>query len=262
MPELLDIQRGLASSLHDADAAPRAERWLMGDAVLIEQRLAIYRANVVAAVTKALGAAYPVVRQVVGEAFFDGLARACQRLVPSTSGDLFDYGAAFAGFLADFPHTQSLPYLPDLARLEWAVHRAYGAEDAQAWDQQALAQVAPDQQSAIHFDWAAGTAIVDSNFPIARVWLIHQPDFDGEFSVDGSVRECALVAREGFRVAVSALGAGDAAFIAGSMAGAALGASAEMALAAEPGFDLGRLLGRLMTSNVICGFTINQDETA
>ena len=260
MPELLDIQRDLASSLHDVDAASRAERWLTGDAVLIKRRLAIYRANVAAAVTKALGAAYPVVRQVVGEAFFDQLARAYQRLVPSTSGDLFDYGAAFARFVADFPQTQSLPYLPDLARLEWAAHRAYGAEDAKAWDRQALAQVALTRQSAIRFDWAAGTAIVDSNFPIARVWLIHQPDFEGEFGVDWSARECALVTREGFHVAVSALGAGDAAFIAGSLAGAALGASAETALAADPGFDLGHLLGRLMTSNVICGFTTNKDE--
>lgn len=260
MPELLDIQRGLASSLHDADAAPRAERWLMGDAVLIERRLAIYRANVAAAVTMALGAAYPVVRQVVGEAFFDGLARAYQRLVPSTSGDLFDHGAAFAGFVAEFPHTQSLPYLVDLARLEWAVHRAYGAEDAQPWGRQALAQVAPDQQSTIRFDWAAGTAIVESNFPIARVWRIHQADFEDEFSVDWSVRECALVTRDGFRVVVKTVGAGDAAFIASSLAGAALGASAEVALAADPGFDLGHLLCRLMASNVICGFSTDKDE--
>lgn len=260
MPELLDIQRDLASSLHDVGAASRAEHWLMGDAVLIEQRLAIYRASVAAATTKALGAAYPVVRQVVGEAFFDGLARAYQRLVPSTSGDLFDYGAAFAGFVTEFPHTQSLPYLADLAWLEWHVHRAYGAEDAQPWDQQRLALVAPGQQSAIHFDWAAGTAIVDSHFPVTRIWLIHQADFDGEFSVDWSVRECALVAREAFRVVVSALDAGDAAFIASSLGGAALGASAEMALAADPGFDLGHLLGRLMPSNVICGFSINRDQ--
>jgi hypothetical protein len=260
MPELLDIQQGVAGALNDADMTSSAGRWLMGDSALIEQRLAIYRANVALGVTKALGAAYPIVRQVVGETFFDGLARAYQRVAPSASGDLFDYGEALAGFVAEFPHTQSLQYLPDLARLEWAVHRAYGAADAAAWDLTALAQVAPAQQSAIHFHWAAGTAIVDSNFPIARIWLIHQSDFDGEFRVDWSIRERALVSREGFRVVVSALGSGDAAFIASSLARAALGASAEMALAADSGFDLGRLLSRLMTSNVICGFTIDKYE--
>jgi hypothetical protein len=255
MPELLAIQQDLAGALHDADAVLRTERWLAGGASLIEQRLAIYRANVAASATKALVAAYPVARQVVGETFFDGLARSYQRLVPSTSGDLSDYGAAFSGFVSEFPHTQSLPYLPDLAQLEWAVHRAYGAQDAHSWDPQRLAAIAPEQQSSICFDWAAGTAIVDSNFPIVRVWLIHQPDFEGEFNVDWSVRERALVSREGFRVVVSALGTGDAAFIASSLAGGALGVSAERALAAEPDFDLGHLLGRLIASNVICGFT-------
>jgi hypothetical protein len=255
MPELLALQQDLARALDDPAAAPRADRWLAGDAALIQQRLAIYRANIAVAATKALVAAYPVIRQVVGEEFFDGLARAYQRAVPSTSGDLNDYGGTFAAFIADFPHTESLPYLSDLARLEWAVQLAYGAADASAWDHQALAQVAPAQQPAIRFAWAAGTSIVDSRYPIARIWLIHQPGFDGEFSVDWTQPECALVAREGFRVAVSALGASDAAFITSSLAGSALGVSAETALAAEPGFELGPLLGRLLNSNVICGFT-------
>jgi hypothetical protein len=262
MPELLDMQQDLAGSLNDAgaDAVSRVGRWLQGDAVLIEQRLSIYRANTAASVSKALGAAYPVVRQVVGEEFFDALARAYQRAVPSTSGDLYDHGAAFAAFVAEFPHTQSLPYLADLARVEWAAHRAYGAEDAGTWDPQTLAQVTPAHQAAIRLHWAAGTAIVDSNFPVARVWLIHQPDFDGEFSVDWSVRECALVAREGLRVVVSTLGAGDAAFVASSLKGAALGASIEAALSADPAFDLAPLLGRLIASNVICGFTAAGDD--
>jgi len=254
MPELLDLQHDMAGALQAVGATARAGRWLIGEPSLVGRRLAIYRANVTAAATKALAAAYPVVRQVVGDEFFEGLARAYLRLVPSTSGDLHDYGAAFAGFVAEFPHTQSLPYLPDLARLEWAVHRAYGAADAPAWDRQALAQIEPAQQAAIRLAWAPGTAVVASSFPIARIWLIHQPGFDGGFSVDWSVRESALVAREGLRVAVRALGAGEAAFIASSLAGAALGLSAETALTgADPGFDLGQLLGALMASNAICG---------
>lgn len=259
MPELLELQRSVASALCDAGESARARQCLVGDTALVEQRLAIYRANVAASATKALVAAYPVVRQVVGETFFDGLAHSYQRQNPSTSGDLSDYGGAFAAFVAEFPHTKSLPYLPDLARLEWSVHRAYGAEDAGAWDAQALARIAPAQQSAIRFVWAAGTAIVDSTFPIARIWQIHQSDFEGEFGVDWSVRECALVARDGFRVVVSVLGAGDAAFVASSLAGADLGASTQAALTVESGFDLGRLLGRLVASNAICGFTSHTD---
>jgi len=260
MPDLLDIQRDLALGLLDAEDGSRAARRLVGDAGLLQRRLAIYRANAAVTAARALGAAYPVVRQVVGDAFFDRLAQACQRHVPSTSGDLFDYGAEFAGFVAEFPHTRSLPYLPDLARLEWAVHRAHGAADARDWDRQGLAHVAPAQQTAIRLAWAAGTAVVASAYPIARIWQIHQSDFEGAFEVDWSVRECALIGRDGFRVRVSAIRAGDAAFIASSLAGAALGACLEAALAADPDFDLGAVLGRLIASNLVCGFTTDKDD--
>ena len=259
MPELLAIQRDIAGALRDAGHTPRAAAWLAGDASLVGQRLAIYRANVAASVGKALAAAYPVIRQVVGDEYFDGLTRACLRVVPSVSGDLHDYGADFAGFLAEFAPAQSLPYLPDLARLEWAVHRAYGAADAAPWDGAALAQVAPARQAAILLEWAAGTALVDAGFPVARVWQIHQPGFDGEFSVDWVVPEHAWVARDGFRVVVSALDAGDAAFVAHSLAGATLGTCAVAALTADPGFDLGRLLARALASNAIAGFTVEKD---
>lgn len=261
MAELLALQRRFAGALLDADAAGQPETWLCGDAQLIEQRLAIYRGNVLAATTKALGAAYPVIRQVVGATFFDGLAHAYQRQVPSASGDLAEHGAGFADFVAEFPHTASLPYLPDLARLEWAVHVAYGASDAPAWQPNALAQLAPARQSDIRFDWAAGTAVVDAGYPVAHVWRIHQAGFDGEFKVDWSVRESALVSRDGLLVVVSTLLAGEGCFVASSLAGATMGASAERALAADPGFDLGQLLGRLVASHAICGFSIDKEGT-
>jgi hypothetical protein len=260
MPDLLDCQRDLAGALCDVRETARAARWLAGDMSLNERRLSIYRANVLAAATKALSAAYPVIRQVVGTTLFDELAREYQRCTPSTSGDLHEFGATFAEFVADGSAARSLPYLHDLARLEWAAHRAYGAADADRFDARALAQLPADRQSKIRFVWAAGTALIASAFPIVRIWRIHQADFDGEFSVDWSAGEVALVAREGLRVTVHAVGTGDAAFVAGSMGGSALDAAAERALAGDPGFDLARLLQHLMAANVICGFNDEKDH--
>ena len=160
MPDLMDCQRDLAGALNDKRESARAMRWLAGDASLTERRLAIYRANVEAAANKALSAAYPVIRQVVGGARFDDLARAYQRHAPSRSGDLNELGSAFTDFIADNDGARSLPYLPDLARLEWAAHRAYGAADAEALDADALAQLPVHRQSMIRFSWAAGTALI------------------------------------------------------------------------------------------------------
>jgi hypothetical protein len=256
MSELLALQAGFAAALRDVDAAPATARWVAGDEALLERRLAIYRANMVASADKALSAACPVVRQVVGDEFFHALARAYQRAHPSTSGDLGDFGAEFPAFLATFEHTQSLPYLPDLARLEWAAHRAYGAADAPAWDAAALSAVDPERQAQIRFAWSAGLAVVESPYPIVRIWTIHQPGHTGEFAVDWEVAERALVARDGFAVTVSAIGAGDAVFLDSSMAGATLGDAATAALLADPQFDLGALLGRAIAAQLICAFTL------
>ncbi len=256
MPELFDFQSDFAAVLRDRQRTPAMQRWLAGDADLVDRRMAIYRANMVAAADKALASAYPVTRQVVGEAFFHGLAREYQRGTPSASGDLTDFGATFDGFLAAFEHTLSLPYLPDLARLEWAVHRASGAADAPDWDASALGSVEAEQQSAIRFLWSPGLAVVESPYPIVRIWTIHQPAYDGEFSVDWNSADTALVARDGFAVVVTGCGAADATFIRASLAGAPLGDAAAATLAASPDFDLGALLARAFAARLVCGFTL------
>jgi uncharacterized protein len=253
MSELLESQRDFAAALRDAEASSRTSRWLAGDAVLVTQRLAIYRANTAASAAKALAAAYAVLQQVVGKELFDGLVRAYLRVCPSTCGNLYDYGGEFAAFLAGQVRAQSLPYLPDLARLEWLVHRAYGAADAKPWDPAGLRAIVPELQEQIRFEWAAGTAVMNSAYPIARIWTIHQPEHAGEFAVDWSIAERALVARAGLRVTVTALAVGDAAFIIAALAGGSLGDATTAALSADPAFDLGALLARAMASNLICG---------
>jgi hypothetical protein len=258
--DLLELQRGFAAALRDAEATSCAVRWLAGDADLVAQRLAIYRANGVASATKALTAAYPVLLQVVGEEFFNGLARAYLRERPSTCGNLDDYGGEFADFLAEFPHTQTLPYLPDLARLEWLVHRAYGAADARTWDPADLMAIAPERQGEIRFEWAAGTAMTISPYPVAHIWSIHQPEHAGDFAVDWTVAERALVARAGWRVTVTTLGPGDAAFYTSALAGGTLDDAAAAALNADPEFDLGALLAAAIASNRICAIATGEKE--
>jgi len=257
--DLLAIQEGLANCLRDAHSIA-AMRFLAGDQVLVERRLAIYRANVSANAVKALAAAYPVVQQVVGEAFFAGLARAYRHDAPSSSGDLSEYGDGFARFLAGFAHVRSLPYLSDLARLEWQVHRAYGAADTRPWDPASIGMVAPEQQHTIRFRFAAGTSVVESPFPLVRIWTIHQPGVQDGFAVDWSVSERALVAREELRVTVTAASAGDAAFIVATLEGATLGDAAAAALESDAAFDLSAFLSRAIASNLICGFSLDEDH--
>ncbi len=256
MSELLSMQADFAAALRDKGRTSLAERWLAGGTDHVDKRVALYRANMVAAADKALSAAYPVIRQVVGREFFHGLAREYQHETPSTSGDLTQFGTRFDAFLAEFEPTQSLPYLPDLARLEWAVHRAYGAADAPDWNAATLSAVEPGRQTEIRFEWSAGLAVIESRHPIVRIWKIHQPGYSGEFSVAWDRADTALVARDGFAVDVDECSPGAAAFVHASLTGASFGDAAAAALHGHPEFDLGALLARAFAARLICGFIL------
>jgi hypothetical protein len=208
-PSLLETQRAFAAALKaPADAGMRA-----------------YRANVWGNWSAALAGAYPIVRKIVGEAFFEALAREYARAHGSASGDLNEYGARLADFVAEHPDTLDLPYLPDVARMEWLAHRAYYAADRPAFD--------PSRIDALRL--APGCALLESPWPLARIWQVHQDDYPGEFAVDlRSGAQRVLVHRPNWRAEVQALDAGDYLFLKSLDAG--LG-SALQAAAGDPAFD-------------------------
>jgi putative DNA-binding protein len=85
---------------------------------------AVHRETMLASLAHALESIYPACLRIVGREFFRAMARRFAVEVPSTSPDLNDYGESFAEWLASFPPARELPYLPDVARLDWALHRA------------------------------------------------------------------------------------------------------------------------------------------
>lgn len=122
---LAELQQAFGAALLDAAQLPLLEPRLKGDPA----RLGIYRGNLASAWRRALASAYPLLRKVLGEDDFDGLARAYGRAHPARDPDLNRFGAE----LADFVGTDDArPWLPDLARLEWSVHESWYAPDAPA----------------------------------------------------------------------------------------------------------------------------------
>jgi len=197
------------------------------------ERLALYRGNLAAGWERALSEAYPVLRQLVGEEFFAGLARAYGKAAPSQDPDLAAFGARFAGFLAGFGPAAPYPYLPDVARLEWAVHRACLAPAAAPLGLDALTVLAPEALDTARFSLHPAFALLHSRWAIAALWQAHQPD--GPALPANVGRPCiALVARRGWRVEVVELGAPEAAALEKLAAGAAFGEAIDAALAAAP----------------------------
>ncbi|MGH8737304.1 MAG: HvfC/BufC family peptide modification chaperone [Burkholderiales bacterium] len=236
MSELAALQRAFGAALTSLEQAAEAAPMFRGSPDAVLARFAVYRGNVVGTCTKALAGAYPIVAKIVGESFFEGLAREYLRRYPSTNGDLNEFGAQLAEFVAHFRHTQDLPYLPDVARMEWLVHRAhYAADEARPG-----VLLAP------------ACALLASLWPLARIWEVHQDDYEGEFSVDFEAGpERVLIYRPRFRVLVGAISAGGYRFLERLDAGAPLQTAREAALIAQPGFDLGAALAAWIEAGVI-----------
>lgn len=242
MSELAALQREFGAAIESLDRAAEAAALFRGPSEKALERLSVYRGNVVGACTKALAGAYPIVARIVGESFFEGLAREYLRRFPSASGDLNEFGAQLGRFVARFEHTRDLPYLPDVARMEWLVHRAYYAAD--------------EAGPGLHL--APACALLASPWPLARIWEVHQDDYEGEFSVDLEAGpERILIYRPRFRVLVGAISAGGYRFLERLGAGAAPESALEAALVAEPDFDLRPALAAWIGAGVI----VNAEET-
>jgi hypothetical protein len=257
MPELELIQETFAAALVDPSRASRSARLFRGAPEEAIERLAIYRGNVVANANKALANAYPIAVKIVGEEFFAGLAREYLRRYPSASGDLNAYGERFADFVAEFPHTQDLPYLPDVARMEWLAQRAHYAKDVQAFDARRLASIRDSAWGRLRPVLAPVCALFESRWPLARIWEVHQDGYAGEFSVDlDSGPGFILIHRPGFRVRVAPLSAGAYRFLQRAAAGDCIAAALAAALRQEPGFDAPASLRAWVEAAVVVDFEL------
>jgi hypothetical protein len=85
------------------------------------KRLEIYRHNTFSSLTEALMTTFPATVNLVDARFFRYAADAFIRAHPPREPRLAVFGADLPAFLARFPAASGVPYLADVARLEWAV---------------------------------------------------------------------------------------------------------------------------------------------
>lgn len=238
MPPLLEAQRRFAATLL-ADDAPAS--W----------GISVYRGNFFGNWSGALAMAYPIVRKIVGAEFFDAMARHFARAYRSRSGDLHDYGAELPDFLESYAHTADLPYLPDVARMEWFAHRAYYAPEAPPFDPLVLAGLPAERLETLRLKLAPSCTLLRSRWPLARLWEIHQDDFAGEFSVDlGLGPDRVVIHRPRWQVSVLSVPPGEFRFLRGAEVGETLG-RALAAAAPDPSFDPSAVLARWVSSGAL-----------
>ncbi|MBL1234712.1 MAG: putative DNA-binding domain-containing protein [Rhodobiaceae bacterium] len=136
----------------------------------VERRLDVYRNNVHLSLADVLAGNFPVVKQLVGEEFFSAMAGVfLQTHLPRQAG-LIGFGETFPDFLDGFEPAHALPYLPDVARFEWAWIGAAKAKDAPVLDPTRLGDVTADRIGELRFTLHPSCRLVSSRFPIVSLW--------------------------------------------------------------------------------------------
>lgn len=217
------------------------------------ERMDIYRNNVRVNRISALVDAFVNVVQLVGADYFGALARAYVDCTPANSANLHDAGARLPAFIRGFEPAADLPYLGDVAEVDWLLHRAYFAEDANALDPSTLVELGAERFAAASVRLAPSVGLARSRlWPIADILQMHA---DGTPAQLGTGGQAVLVWREGLAVRWQALGEVDA----DAMAALTTGTSIQEALS-QTTADSSSLLAQLFGHRLVLAIEEHHHE--
>ncbi len=218
------------------------------------KRFNVYRNNVVAGLTAALKDAFPAVARIVGDEFFAAMARVYAVAEPPKGPVMLRYGEGFPAFIRGFAPVRSIPYLSDIARIEWAWVEAYHAPDARPLDPAELAAIDPPDLPNMYLALHPSLHLIRSRFPSLAIW---------QMNIEGGVPtgvdldaggDDVLVLRPRADVEVRSLPPGGAEFVRALIGRRSVIEATRDATAADPCFDLAVNLSELMSANAFVRF--------
>ena len=251
MAPLADRQREFAFAL--LDPARPTPRGIVGpDGDPSPRRFSVYRNNVVVGLTEILKDTFPAVRRLVGSEFFDAMAGIYVRADPPRSPILLEYGGGFPAFIETFRPAAGLPYLADVARIEWAWTEAYHAEDACALNAGSFKDIPAEELPGARLLLHPSLRVVRSTMPALTIWRVNVAEgAPAEMTLDGG-GEDALIVRPEATVEVRSLPPGAADFIDAISAGHTVAEAMRIAAECDRRFDLAANIAGLIEAGGLC----------
>ncbi len=227
------------------------------DDISIDQRLKVYRNNIVGSLTDAIIATFPLLEYLVGKEFLEALARCFVLENPPKQACLNTYGEGLAEFIADFAPAKDFPYLPDIARLEIAMNNAYYAHDDMALSAKDLAAIDPEELSNTTLHFRDSVHLLSSNYPLndIRDFCLSEPDDDDTLDINTG-GTCLMVHRPVLDVVITPLSDADYSMLK-NLQDKALGQSIETTMQVHPDFDFQVFLEKFIRLETFLQFYTN-----
>jgi hypothetical protein len=158
-------------------------------------------------------------------------------------------------FIAAYTPLAAQSCLPDLAALEWSVHRAHYAADAGMLDPARLAALPSERYGELRLALNPAVALFRFDWCLATPWNLFQ---DGATRA-GEIRrgrEHVIVLRPRYRVVVRAIEAAEHACLEACARGAALERAVDRALAIDAAFAFDGALRCWVSERVVVDFSL------
>lgn len=223
------------------------------------KRFDVYRNNVFATAVDALAESFPAVERLVGEDFFRAVARAYIEFSPPKSPILAQIGATFGTFLDDFPPAAGVPYVGDIARLEYARIEAFHAADCTSIQISTLVDIDPEFVGQTTLTPHSSLSLIRSKFPVGSLWAA-SIDALNPSDVDMSEGQDVLVLRPELDVESIVLPPGGGAFLAALLDGQPIEVAAEVGAAESTIFDLSSHLAGAFTAGAFIAASANTGD--
>lgn len=221
----------------------------------LARRLLVYRNNIVGSLTDVMLNSFPMLEKLIGKEFLEGMARSFILQSPPSKGCLNFYGHGFAEFIEGFVPAQSLPYLPDMARLEIALNDSYYADATRALRLEDLAALSPDSLGETPFTPAPHVKLLASDFPLTSIKALcddpQAPPPDMQVGIK------IMISRPHESVNIHEISDAEHLMLEGLQSGESLGEAAETALSADPDFNFANFLQKHIALETFCAFGQN-----
>lgn len=256
MLTLSQLQQGFAKSMFD-ETLETLNPFINQDGLSVQERLQIYRNNIYTSLSDALKSIYPTIQKLVGEAFFLNIARDYITRYPSVSGDLHDFGKAFPHYLSQLLNSQHLPYLPEMAQLEWAYHEVFHESDCDPFNFIALQQVPKECYETIRFILNPACRLCCFQFPILQIWSFCQEETPSEtLHLENTSAEKILVIRQQNDIRYEKLTNGEFIFLSSLQKVYTLQEAYRLSDKVEHGFAVNEALLKFLHNQTIIDFAV------
>ena len=207
--------------------------------------MAVYRNTIIHGAVEALRSNYPVVEQIVGKEMFEHVAVDFVSTCPPSDPILALYGGEFGDWLVHQSWIASLPYLPDVARVERLHVSSLFAPDEERLSTEHAAHLSGLPSTSLRLHPAACFAWMST--PAMSIWFAHQEPAASEIAPEWMGEGALFTRPKPFTSHAARISRAAHRLLTGVRLGEALGVSLAAATKLYPDEDCAAVLASLVT---------------